>query len=383
MEDAASPAGYLVITCSSERDAEREDVVRPAAPLDAGRERDLRRRAASTTRIEPGDREAPGRDARRRRGGRAPLAARAGTRGCRRRQRGRHGRDGRGAGRARPSRDRVPCRSIDAVRRPGRLEGYRRGLEEAGILVDERLVIHTRASTRRRRPRRRHAARRGGAVHDRLRQRPLAMGALARLAELGIAVPGECRSPGSTTCPSRPSRRPACRRSVSRCARWGGAGSPRRRGCWLAMRSPTVLPRSSRCARPRQLRRPPRFHERVARWSGGPRHRQQPRDRRRGRRQGGWRGATVAVHYREAADGAARTRARSSGRRGRRLLRRGPSDGAAAEGLVESVLGHSAGSTAGQQRRLTQVGPFLEMPAGGWDAVIRTDLTAAFHTCAP
>ena len=37
VEDAASPAGFLVITCSSERDADRERVVRPAAALDARR----------------------------------------------------------------------------------------------------------------------------------------------------------------------------------------------------------------------------------------------------------------------------------------------------------------------------------------------------------
>src|SRR4029077_20822739 len=30
---------------------------------------------------------------------------------------------------------------------------------------------------------------------------------------------------------------------------------------------------------------------------------------------------------------------------------------------------------------LTQVGPFLEIEPADWDAVIRTDLTAAFHTC--
>ena len=30
---------------------------------------------------------------------------------------------------------------------------------------------------------------------------------------------------------------------------------------------------------------------------------------------------------------------------------------------------------------LTQVGPFLEITPEVWDAVIRTDLTAAFHTC--
>jgi 3-oxoacyl-[acyl-carrier protein] reductase len=30
---------------------------------------------------------------------------------------------------------------------------------------------------------------------------------------------------------------------------------------------------------------------------------------------------------------------------------------------------------------LTQVGPFLEITPAEWEAVVRTDLTAAFHTC--
>ena len=55
--------------------------------------------------------------------------------------------------------------------------------------------------------------------------------------------------------------------------------------------------------------------------------------------------------------------------------------GAEAEGLVGSVIdrfGRIDGlvNNAGK----TQVGPFLSMPPEEWDEVIRTDLTAAFHT---
>jgi len=94
-------------------------------------------------------------------------------------------------------------------------------------------------------------------------------------------------------------------------------------------------------------------------------------------------GATVAVHYRDAADGAARTleRARAAGGDGD-CFRADLADGGAAEGLVEAVLerfGRIDGlvNNAGQ----TQVGPFLQLPADEWDTVLRTDLTAAFHTC--
>ena len=94
-------------------------------------------------------------------------------------------------------------------------------------------------------------------------------------------------------------------------------------------------------------------------------------------------GATVAVHYRDAVDGAVRTleRARLAGGDGD-CFQADLADGIAAEGLVEAVLerfGRIDGlvNNAGQ----TQVGPFLQLPPDEWDAVLRTDLTAAFHTC--
>ena len=57
-------------------------------------------------------------------------------------------------------------------------------------------------------------------------------------------------------------------------------------------------------------------------------------------------------------------------------------DGSAAEQLVERVLarfGRLDGLVNNAGR--TQVGPFLDLDPTEWDAVIRTDLTAAFHTC--
>lgn len=94
-------------------------------------------------------------------------------------------------------------------------------------------------------------------------------------------------------------------------------------------------------------------------------------------------GARVAVHYHRSGDGAERTLDR--------VRRLGPEaesfaadigDGRQAEQLVERVIDRF-GRVDGlvNNAGLTQVGPFLEIEPADWDAVIRTDLSAAFHTC--
>ena len=192
VEDAASPAGYLVITCSSERDAEREtsyvrllrsmraaSVIFAASGLDdpeSNREigkhlAAMRSDGAAVVHLSPHalgeadvgvDNEA---------GMASMIAALFG----------------------------LGHREIAFLAGPSslfvgraRLAGYRRGLAEAGITFDERLVIHTSFD------------REGGALGvDTLiggqaqftaiacANDPLAMGALARLADLGIDVPGQ------------------------------------------------------------------------------------------------------------------------------------------------------------------------------------------------
>lgn len=56
--------------------------------------------------------------------------------------------------------------------------------------------------------------------------------------------------------------------------------------------------------------------------------------------------------------------------------------GEEAEALVRAVIARF-GRIDGlvNNAGLTQVGPFLEIEPAAWEAVIRTDLTAAFHTC--
>ena len=94
-------------------------------------------------------------------------------------------------------------------------------------------------------------------------------------------------------------------------------------------------------------------------------------------------GATVAVHYHRAADRAARTldEVRDAGSDGDTFAA-DVADGAAAEALVAAVIARF-GRIDGlvNNAGLTQVGPFLGIEPSEWDAVIRTDLTAAFHTC--
>jgi 3-oxoacyl-[acyl-carrier protein] reductase len=94
-------------------------------------------------------------------------------------------------------------------------------------------------------------------------------------------------------------------------------------------------------------------------------------------------GATVAVHYRSSAEGARETleRIRAAGGDGESFAA-DVGAGAEAEALVKRVVdrfGRIDGlvNNAG----LTQVGPFLEIEPADWDAVIATDLTAAFRTC--
>ncbi len=94
-------------------------------------------------------------------------------------------------------------------------------------------------------------------------------------------------------------------------------------------------------------------------------------------------GARVAVHYNRSADGAERTvaRAREAGQEADSFAA-DLGDGRQAEALVEQVIerfGRIDGLVNNAGR--TQVGPFLEIRPEVWDEVIRTDLTAAFHTC--
>jgi 3-oxoacyl-[acyl-carrier protein] reductase len=94
-------------------------------------------------------------------------------------------------------------------------------------------------------------------------------------------------------------------------------------------------------------------------------------------------GATVAVHYRVSADGAARTldRVRESGADGEAFAA-DLTDGDQAEALVGRVI-ERYGQIDGlvNNAGLTQVSSFLDIAPAEWDAVIATDLTAAFRTC--
>ncbi|MFL5777637.1 MAG: SDR family NAD(P)-dependent oxidoreductase [Chloroflexota bacterium] len=93
-------------------------------------------------------------------------------------------------------------------------------------------------------------------------------------------------------------------------------------------------------------------------------------------------GAVVAVHYQRSEEGARRTveRARTEGSEAEAFAA-DLGDGAQAEALVDRVIDRfgrvdSLVNNAGR----TQVGPFLEIDPAEWDEIIRTDLTAAFHT---
>jgi len=93
-------------------------------------------------------------------------------------------------------------------------------------------------------------------------------------------------------------------------------------------------------------------------------------------------GALVAVHYRGSPDGAEQTlaRVREAGSDGATFAA-DLADGGQAEGLVAAAIDRF-GRVDGlvNNAGLTQVGPFLDIEPAHWDAVIATDLTAAFHT---
>jgi len=93
-------------------------------------------------------------------------------------------------------------------------------------------------------------------------------------------------------------------------------------------------------------------------------------------------GASVAVHYQHSAEAAARVveRARSLGVESE-AFGADIGDGHEAEALVAAVIdrfGRVDGLVNNAGRTL--VGPFLEIEPAQWDEVIRTDLTAAYHT---
>ena len=94
-------------------------------------------------------------------------------------------------------------------------------------------------------------------------------------------------------------------------------------------------------------------------------------------------GASVAVHYNSWPEGARKTVERIQAAGGRaESFAADIADGAGAEALVAEVISHF-GRLDGlvNNAGLTQVGPFLEITPDEWQAVIATDLTAAFHTC--
>jgi 3-oxoacyl-[acyl-carrier protein] reductase len=94
-------------------------------------------------------------------------------------------------------------------------------------------------------------------------------------------------------------------------------------------------------------------------------------------------GAVVGIHYQHNRDGATKTlqRVRTAGGDGD-LFQADLGEGPAAEMLVQRLIerfGRIDGLVNNAGR--TQVGPFLGIEPSAWDDVIRTDLTAAFHTC--
>jgi 3-oxoacyl-[acyl-carrier protein] reductase len=94
-------------------------------------------------------------------------------------------------------------------------------------------------------------------------------------------------------------------------------------------------------------------------------------------------GARVAVHYHRSSDAAQRTleRVRATGGEAASFSA-DVADGEQAEALVGQVIERFGRLDAlVNNAGLTLVRPFLETDPAEWDAVIQTDLTAAFHTC--
>ncbi len=94
-------------------------------------------------------------------------------------------------------------------------------------------------------------------------------------------------------------------------------------------------------------------------------------------------GARVAVHYHRSREAAEQTVARAREARAEaEAFDADIRDGAQAEALVARVIerfGRVDGLVNNAGRTL--VGPFLETSAEDWEDVLRTDLSAAFHTC--
>jgi len=96
----------------------------------------------------------------------------------------------------------------------------------------------------------------------------------------------------------------------------------------------------------------------------------------------GGEGATVAVHYHHSAEGAARTVERVGGLGAQAAsFAADVTDGGQAAQLVADVI-ERFGRIDGlvNNAGLTLVKPFFETEPAEWEAVIRTDLTAAYHT---
>ena len=387
-------AGYLVITCSSDRDRRARELVRAAAALDARRDRDLRRQrprrsGAATTRC-GGTWRRCGATARRSCTSRRTPSGEADV--------GVDNEAGhRDDGRARWST--LGHRRIAFLAGPTsltssrqRLEGYRRGLADAGIEFDERLVVEHELQPR---GRRRSGSMRCSPATRRSRPsaRPTTCSRSARCsgsASSGSRCRATSRSPASTTSRPRRSPRRACRRCGCRSTRSAAArstspsGAAGRRSAErevlpteLVLRGSTAPPPRRRVARiarrgPRRRGVPPdagrrspvgSSSSRAAAAGSAPRSRSRPPPRARPSPS-----TTTATPRAPSGPLGAGPRAR------RRTARRSPPTSPTARrprDLVARVIerfGRVDGLVNNAGR--TQVGPFLEIDAGEWDEVI-------------